>query len=343
MGGDPPSVDPCLVLSFAVRAPDTAGALASLRAGPVRTGVDRGLDDPTLLYSASIDAGTVEVSRAWEGDGRREYWVRAPTPSARLRGRTGSERLYARIIEPLDGTDITLISGSGLCLETDLLVTPLDSANHLVSRGWRVIEPVSPYHGLRAMPGFYGGEPFFAQAPTAALDLIAGQAVEAALLAAWSRSRFGGHVALAGISLTSFVAQQAASHCGLWPAAARPDAVMLINHSGRIENVAFGGALAATLGLDRALADAGWTRESLAQLSRLANPADRPALAAERIVSVLGETDRWVPFEDGEALARQWGLPQANIFRYRLGHLGMPVQLMRDGAPFERLRRVLAG
>jgi hypothetical protein len=301
------------------------------------------LADPARLYGASIDAGTVETSQACEANGRREYWLRAPTPSARLRQCAGSERVYARIVEPAAGADRTLIFGSGLCLETDLLSAPLDSAAHLASMGWRVIEPVSPYHGLRAMPGYYGGEPFFALGPTSSLDLIAGQAVESALLVAWSRRRFGGKVALAGISLTSFVAQQAASHCHLWPAEARPDAVMLINHSGRIENVAFGGALAATLGLDRALADAGWTHESLARLSQAANPADMPALAPERVVSVLGETDRWVPYEDGEALVRQWQLPDANVFRYRLGHLGMPVQLMRDAAPFERLRRVLAG
>ena len=62
--------------------------------------------------------------------------------------------------------------------------------------------------------------------------------------------------------MTSFVAQQAASRCHLWPAEARPDGVMLISHSGRIEDVTFGGALAVTLGLDRALARAGWSREA---------------------------------------------------------------------------------
>jgi hypothetical protein len=301
------------------------------------------LADPAHLYGALIDADMVEISQACEGNGRREYWLRAPTPSARLRQSAGSERIYARIVEPAAGADRTLIFGTGLCLETDLLSAPLDSAGQLASMGWRVIEPASPYHGLRAMPGYYGGEPFFALGPTSSLDLIAGQAVEAALLVAWSRRRFGGKVAFAGISLTSFVAQQAASHCHLWSAEARPDAVMLINHSGRIENVAFGGALAATLGLDRALADAGWTHDSLARLSQAANPADAPALAPEHVISVLGKTDRWVPYEDGEALVRQWKLPDANVFRYRLGHLGMPVQLMRDAAPFEQLRRVLAG
>jgi hypothetical protein len=298
---------------------------------------------PDELLGAALDPAVVEMSHASETGGRRMYWLRAPTPSARLRACAGSETLYARVVEPTAGSDLTMISGGGLCLETDLLALPIDSAGQLASMGWRVIELVSPYHGLRAMPGYYGGEPFFALAPVSSLDLIAGQAIEAALLTAWSRDRFGGKIALAGISLTSFVAQQVASHCHLWPAAARPDAVMLINHSGRLENVAFGGALAATLGLDRALADAGWTRDLLAGPSQAVNPTSSPALSPERIVSVLGETDRWVPYEDGEALVRQWRLPDANVFRYRLGHLGTPVQLVRDSAPFGQLRRVLAG
>lgn len=304
---------------------------------------DQLIGDPGRLFDASLDTGAIEVSRSWVTNGRREYWLRAQTPSVRLRGRSGSERLYARVVEPAAGAALTMISGSGLCLETDLLATQLASSGLLASTGWRVIELVSPFHGLRAMPGYYGGEPFFALGPTSSLDLIVGQAIETALLVAWSRMHFGGRVAVAGVSLSSFVAQQVASHCHLWPAAATPDAVMLISHSGRIENVAFGGALAATLGVDRALADAGWTPEALTRLSQIINPAPMPALAPERIVSVLGETDRWVPYADGEALALQWHLPEDNIFRYRLGHLGMPMQLMRDSAPFERLRQILAG
>ena len=58
---------------------------------------------------------------------------------------------------------------------------------------------------------------------------------------------------------------------------------------------------------------------------------------------MLGETDRWVPYDDGLAVARAMAAAaQANVFRYPLGHLGMPVQLTRDPAPFERLRQVLA-
>lgn len=299
---------------------------------------------PDSLYDAAVDIGTVVASRPVIRDGQREYWLRAPTPMPRLRRRQGSEVLYARVIEPIDPAPCpTLIFGSGLCLEFELLAVARGPSARLADLGWRVVEPISPYHGLRAMAGRYSGEPFFAAGPTSSIDLIAGQALESALLTAWCRQRFGGKVALAGISMTSFVAQQAASRCHIWPAEARPDGVMLISHSGRIEDVTFGGALAITLGLDRALARAGWSREALARLSQLIDPAAQPAIPPPNIVSVLGETDRWVPYDDGLAVAERWHLPAANIFRYPLGHLGMPVQLTRDAAPFERLRQVLAG
>ncbi|MCW5732822.1 MAG: hypothetical protein KIS73_01785 [Enhydrobacter sp.] len=300
------------------------------------------MPDAATLYEVPLDAGSIAMSRPFERNGVREFWLRAPTPSAPLRARRGSETMYARVVEPVEpAAPETLIIGSGLCLEFELLPVAHDPGKRLAAMGWRVIQPISPYHGLRAMPGFYGGEPFFALAPTGALDLIAGQALETGLLTAWARRRYGGRIAVGGISMSSFVAQQVASHCRLWPAEARPDAVLLISHSGRIEDVTFGGELAASFGIDRALREAGWSRAALALLSSAIDPAEAPALAPSRIVSVLGETDRWVPYGDGLAVARGWQLPEANIFRYPLGHLGMPVQLARDPAPFERLRQVL--
>ncbi len=297
--------------------------------------------DASVLYRAAIDPKSVEFSRRFMREGLSEYWLRAATPSARLAVRGGSERLYARVVEPADReARDTLIFGSGLCLEFDLLSAGRDSGRQLAAMGWRVIEPISPYHGLRVMPGFYGGEPFFALAPTGTLDLISGQAIETALLTAFARLRFGGTVSVAGISMSSFVAQQIASRCDLWPREAQPDAVLLISHSGRLEEVTFSGALASLLGIDRALHAAGWTRDALAAISAAIDPAGQPALAARRIVSVLGETDRWVPYDHGLELARQWQLPEENVFRYRVGHLGMPVQLTRDPLPFERLRQV---
>jgi hypothetical protein len=292
--------------------------------------------------SAALDPAAIEVSQAFVRDGLREYWLRAVTPAQRLTRRPGSETLYARVVEPAGAAvDATLILGGGLGLEVELLAVTRDAGRHLADLGWRVVEPVSAYHGLRAMPGFYGGEPFYAAAPSAALDLIIGQAVEAGLLAAWCRSHLGGKVALAGISMTSFVVQRVASICHLWPVEARPDAAMLISHAGRLEDVTFDGALSAMLGVARALRDGGWSREALAQVARVLDPALEPALPPSRIVSVLGETDRWLPFDEGLAVARRWALPDDNLFRYRLGHLGMPVQLLRDTAPFERLKQVL--
>jgi hypothetical protein len=296
-----------------------------------------------VLATGAFGAMAIEESRSFVRHGLREYWLRGASPSRPLLSRAGSEILYARVVEPAEAPAVaTLVFGNGLCQEFELLPIGRDAGRRLAELGWRVIEPISPYHGLRAMPGFYGGEPFFAAAPSAALDLVVGQALEAAHLMAWSRGRFGGPLALAGISLTSFVTQLVASVCDRWPAEARPDAAMLISHAGRIEDVTFGGALATTLGFAQALIAAGWSRADLARLARAIDPAPEPALPPSRIVSVLGETDRWLPYGDGVAVARQWALPEENIFRYRLGHLGMPVQLLRDSAPFERLRRVLA-
>src|SRR5581483_10399938 len=271
------------------------------------------MDDPASLYAVPAATVAFEQSTSFEHDGVREYWLRGPTPAARLRQRAGSERVYARVVEPVQAAPAhTLVFGSGLCLETELLAVARDPGTRLAELGWRVIEPISPYHGLRSMPGYYGGEPFFAESPTAAIDLVAGQAIESAALIAWAHARFAGKVALAGISMTSFVAQQAASYGAAWPAEARPDAVMLISHAGRVDEVTFGGELAAVIGLDRALLDAGWSRASLARLSTLIDPAPQPGLSPSRIVSVLGETDRWVPYEAGLGLAQQWKLPEQN-------------------------------
>ena len=304
----------------------------------------RALAEPNVLYDVPIDPGTVAVSRSTPKGDVREYWLRAATPFPRLRRRRGSEVLYARLVEPADGNaEATIIFGGGLCQEVELVNVTGDAAARLAATGWRVIEPVSPYHGLRAMPGRYGGEPFFAAGPSSALDLIAGQAVEAALLIAWCRGRFSGKVALVGISMTSFAAQQVASRCHLWPSQARPDGVMLISHSGRLDQATLTGRLALDLGLDRALAQAGWSGQRLADLCRLVDPLDEPALEPSRIVSVLGEADEWVPYRDGLAIAHRWGLPPANMFSYRVGHLGMPFQLGRDGSSIERLRQVLRG
>lgn len=134
---------------------------------------------PDGFYDVPVDATAISVSQPVVRGGLREYWLRAPTPAVRLSERPGCETLYARVVEPADGAaPATLIYGGGLCLEFELLTLARDPAARLAALGWRVVEPISPYHGLRAMPGRYGGEPFFAAGPTSSIDLIAGQAIE---------------------------------------------------------------------------------------------------------------------------------------------------------------------
>lgn len=327
-------------LLFSCRPPLARWTIATPDA--VTRDLGESLRKPEGLYEGPIDAMRVSWSRSFSDGKVLEYWLRAPTPFDRLRHRLGSETLYARVVEPV-GTDAcpTLILGNGLCVESDLLPTGRDLAHRLTEIGWRVVEPVSPYHGLRAMRDRYGGEPFFAAGPIATIDLVIGQAVETALLTAWSRERFGSNVAVAGISMTSFVAQQVASRCHLWPTHARPNAVMLISHANRIEDTISKGRLSEALKMDCALADAGWSAEALPNVAGMIAPADRPSVSPSRIISVLGKADRWLPYEDGLNLVRRWQLPQDNVFHYRVGHLGMPVQLAREITPFSRLKQIL--
>ena len=53
--------------------------------------------------------------------------------------------------------------------------------------------------------------------------------------------------------------------------------------------------------------------------------------------------DRLLPFETGQEVARAWSLPPENVFELNVGHLAMPVALMRDSRPMLRLKAVING
>ena len=142
----------------------------SFRAGPrSRAGgsirpVSVETDPGWALYRAAIDPKSVEVSRRFvlRGPGPNTGYA-FPHPRRGSAARRGSEKLDARVVEPAGGEAAANADfGSGLCLEFDLLSAGSRFGRQLAAMGWGVIEPISPYHGLRAMPGFYGGEPFFA-------------------------------------------------------------------------------------------------------------------------------------------------------------------------------------
>ena len=56
---------------------------------------------------------------------------------------------------------------------------------------------------------------------------------------------------------------------------------------------------------------------------------------------MLGSGDTLLPFATGMELARAWNLPGENVFELRVGHLTMPVALMRDDRALARLRQIL--
>ena len=145
------------------------------------------LADPQSAFTIPAPAPQVECTPAVTRGTIQESWLRFRTPSAALAARPETAWCYARMVQPAGaGALPTVITGSGLCLETDLLwPQTIDSTTVIGSRAVRIVEIVSPYHGMRAHADRYGGEPFFATAPLGALELIVGQTLETAVLIGW--------------------------------------------------------------------------------------------------------------------------------------------------------------
>ena len=322
--GDPASDDARYFLSDAVSAPAAAGALADRFTGAVVE------SDPSALYDTAVRP---EVGRGFAPVRARRAC--ANTGCARRRRRraltraTGSEVLYARVIEPVDagrGRNLDLrqrslprarpvarrprfgpaAGGDGLARDrADLALSrPARNAGLLWRRA--VLRPGADRH---ARPD-------------------RGPGLETALLMAWARRRFGGTVAVAGISMT--LVRGAAGREPL-RASGRPSrgptAVMLISHSGRhrggdLRRRASRRCWASTA---RCRRPAGRARR-WRSLSRAIDPASGRRWQPARIVSVLGETDRWVPYADGLALARQWQAAGRE-------HLPLPPRPSRHAGP----------
>ena len=105
--------------------------------------------------------------------------------------------------------------------------------------------------------------------------------------------------------------------------------------------VVFEGSLSVALGEPHALKAAGWGDGDIAQWLPLLEPQGEPVVPPERIIVVLGEADDVTLAEGGEALVRDWRVPEANVFRCAAGHFSTSLGLSRDGAPIGRLVSVL--
>ncbi|WP_340117262.1 hypothetical protein [Pelagibius sp. 7325] len=272
-----------------------------------------------------------------------QSWIRFPAPG--LPGDTA----WAQVIEPEGVTNPpTLISLHGICVESEHWGASMDSIDitpALALKGLRIIRPEGPWHGRRRLPGTFGGEPAMAQGPLGFLKLFAAWGAEMPVYVDWARRRSGGQgsskVAIGGVSLGALTSQLSAVAARDWPAALRPDALILIACSESLHGVAFQGSLAAAIGLPDRLREKGWSLDDIDRYLPLMEPRGEAVMAPDKIVMALGEADDLTPFDGGLALARRWQVPPANLFLRNQGHFTVAFDLARRPQPLDRLVEIL--
>ena len=295
------------------------------------------LDDPAPLFAASQYPPAIEMSRRLPSDTGTDFWLRFASPSARL-----GDTAWARVHEPPDVTDPpTVIYGHGICVEFDHWRGLIDECHALVRLGFRVIRPEAPFHGRRLVSGNFGGEHIIGAFPTGILDALTGAVQEWSVLAGWARETSRGPLVFAGSSLGALTSQLAADRARAWPEPMRPDALLLITHTGDLTEAVTGGALANLWTSPVEMEKKGWTLELARKYLAILNPGATLALPPQRVVSVLGRRDVILPFEGGRELTERWCLPTENSFVWDRGHFSVPMTLMRNSAPLQRLARIV--
>lgn len=302
----------------------------------VEKAIGPALAEPATAFDLRLRP-KVELSAGYDNSIGRVSWARFKSPWHRL-----ADTVLAKVTTPTGVADPpTIVFGNGVFVEWDMIADLSGVERVLVERGFRVVELVSPWHGRRRPPGRYGGELFFASAPLGPIDLFVGQALESAVLVRFARDAFGGKVAIGGISMGALAAQLAAGYADRWPRDCRPDAALLIAHSGQLRSVTFEGSLTRALGLPPVLHAAGWTDRAVERMRHLLDPPARPAIDPGTIVSLLGHADRVMPVAHGIDLTRRWGVPEANVFTVRQSHISLPLALHGDDRPVRRLKQIL--
>lgn len=304
----------------------------------VRRAYGDALAEPWRPFAPPEAPPPVEESAAFRAGAVRRYWLRFPSPAARM-----GDTAWARVTEPAEAANPpTLLFGNGIGVEFEYLTASSSAARPFLHGGFRVVEIESAWHGRRRLPGRYGGEPFLAGAPLAGLDLFAAQAQELAVLADWARRRHGGAVAFGGVSMGALAARLAAIHARRWPQRYRPDALALVTVCDRLHELAYDSALSKATGVAAALAEAGWTREDAAQLSVLADPPSPAPVPPERIVAVLGSADQITPYSWAVAELDCWAVPAANRFVGRSGHFSTQMALSASPRVVRRLFEIVS-
>jgi pimeloyl-ACP methyl ester carboxylesterase len=297
--------------------------------------VVRGEADP---FAPPTTMPAITVSRDVPSDKANSYWIRFTSPS------TMNDTVVARVSEPPDiANPPTLLFLHGVGVEFDHWHGMIDEAARLVRMGFRVVRPEAPWHGRRVPDGSYGGEKFIATMPRGTLEFSSAQVREVAVLMDWCRKNTEAAVALGGSSLGAHIARVASAQAHDWPKHLHPDALLLITPCGRLEDAAIEGSFARIWGTSEAAGAEGWSPVLRSKWLSLIDPERPPVVAPNRIVAVLGERDRVTPFASGQQLIEELQLPDANVFRWPLGHFSIPINMVRDTAPLHRFRDLLNG
>ena len=212
----------------------------------------------------------------------------------------------------------------------------------LCQQGMRVVRPEAPYHGRRRNAGYYGGEQIIAESPLSSLDTFVGAVHERAVLIDWCRRQNHGPVAIGGSSLGAMMAILTADRSHDWPAALRPDGLIMITQCERPIEGLVGGSIAKLFGSHESKKRAGWSDDLLQRYLGILEPKRGPVMPAERIVGILGQYDTATPFESGQALLARWQVPEENSFIWPCGHFTVPIHLARDPAPLHRFAGLMA-
>ena len=293
------------------------------------------LDDPARAFALPNALPPVTRSRQMPGREGRDYWLRFEAPSRRLSG-----TVWARVREPDAVNPPTFIFVGGVAAEFDQIDLPPKKMLALVRRGIRVIEVEAPFHGRRRRPGEYSGEPYFAEVPLGAMDLLTGMAQELGVIASWVRSAGTSRICFAGVSMGALVSQLAGCHAHLWPQDCRPDSLFLIATVDEVHRLPFDSRLAQLIDMPGAIADAGLGPMDAARWCGLTD-ATRPSMAPENIVAVLGRRDRITPFAAGHAQMLRWRVPPENLFIREGGHFSTPFGMLNDGRALDRVATML--
>ena len=279
----------------------------------------------------------VTLSHAVPSADGRTRWLRFPATVAGT-----PDTAWARVVEPASGRDPpTLIFLHGVGVESEFWNADLGRVDTLARAGIRIVRPEAPWHGRRRPEGWYGGEKVMALGPLGLLDLFAAWVAEVAALIAWARSTSRGPVAVGGISLGALTSQLVATAAAHWPAALRPDALLLVGTTCDVLDAAVSGGLGRALGVGDRLTEEAWTSQAMQRWRPLLEPEGAPAPAPEAVVMVIGRSDEVTRFDGGRALARRWQLPEENLFLRPQGHFSVALGLEHDAAPLDRLAAIL--